>query len=57
MKRTLSEIRSGKFAKEWLKDIDAGYPRLDKLRKKAFDEKLAKTEREVRERIKLPPLG
>jgi ketol-acid reductoisomerase len=57
MKRTLSEIRNGKFAKEWLKDIDAGYPRLNKLRKQMYDEKLAKTEREVRERIKLPPLG
>lgn len=57
MKRTLKEIRNGKFAKEWLKDIESGYPKLYKLRSTAVDEELAKTEREVRERIKLPPLG
>jgi ketol-acid reductoisomerase len=57
MKRTLSEIRSGKFAKEWLKDIEAGYPKLNKLRSKAIDQNLARTEREVRERIRLPPIG
>lgn len=57
MKRTLKEIRSGKFAKEWLKDIESGYPKLNKLRSGAVDENLAKAEREVRERIKLPPLG
>jgi len=57
MKKILSEIRSGKFAKEWLKDIEAGYPKLNKLRSKAVDEALVKTEREVRERIKLPPLA
>ena len=57
MKKTLSEIRSGKFAKEWFKDIEAGYPRLNKLRSKAIDANLVKAEREVRERIKLPPLA
>lgn len=57
MRKTLNEIRSGKFAKEWLKDIEAGYPRLNKLRNKAVDKALVEAEREVRERIKLPPLA
>ncbi len=35
MKKVLSEIQSGEFAKEWIDECEAGWPNMDRLRKES----------------------
>ena len=48
MQELLSEIRAGTFAKEWIADMDAGEPRLAKLREQASGQVLEQVGRELR---------
>jgi ketol-acid reductoisomerase len=49
MKRILQEIQSGKFAKEWIKENEAGRPLFNELRKKDDSHLIEKTGRELRQ--------
>jgi len=57
MRKILEEIRSGGFAEEWFRDVEAGYPELTKRRNSMINNALVKAEQEVRERIRIPPLS
>ena len=48
MQELLSEIRAGAFAQEWIADMDAGEPRLAKLREQASGQVLEQVGRELR---------
>jgi len=48
MRELLSEIRAGTFAQEWIREMDAGEPRLTKLREQAADQVLERVGRELR---------
>lgn len=49
MKRILGEIQSGKFAKEWIEENQAGRPVFNSLRKKDDTHSVEKTGRELRQ--------
>jgi len=48
MRELLAEIRAGTFAQEWIREMDAGEPRLTKLREQTADQVLEQVGRELR---------
>jgi ketol-acid reductoisomerase len=48
MRRLLADIREGGFAREWIEEMDAGEPRLRKLRERAADERIESVGAELR---------
>jgi ketol-acid reductoisomerase len=52
MKRALKDIRSGRFAEEWLKDSESGRKRLNELRRAADRHPVAATGKKIRELLK-----
>ncbi len=48
MRRLLSDIREGTFAREWIAEMEAGEPRLAELRRKAAEERIEKVGAELR---------
>jgi ketol-acid reductoisomerase len=52
MKNVLSEIKSGKFAKEWVSEYEAGMPTLTKLRQEAARSEIEVVGREIRKMFK-----
>ena len=42
MRKLLSDIREGSFAREWIEEMEAGEPRLAELRRKAAEERIEK---------------
>lgn len=52
MKRILSEIQSGQFAKEWILENQAGRPVFNALEKKDKDHQIEKVGRELRRMMK-----
>jgi len=40
MKKILSEVQSGQFAKEWLDEYNAGMPNMNRLRKENSEHKI-----------------
>ena len=48
MRELLAEIRAGTFAEEWIREMDAGEPRLTKLREQTADQVLERVGRELR---------
>ena len=48
MRELLAEIRAGTFAAEWIQEMDAGEPRLTKLREQTADQVLEQVGRELR---------
>lgn len=53
MKKTLEKIKSGKFARKWKEDMNAGYPLYNRLRKVREDNELAVVERRVRKGLRM----
>jgi len=53
MKKILAEIRSGTFAREWVRENKAGRPRFTALEKQDEQLLLEKTGRKMREMMKL----
>ena len=51
MQKILDEIRSGEFAKEWVKENQDGCPRYSELLRKDLDHPIEATGRELRERM------
>ncbi len=48
MRRLLSDIREGTFAREWIAEMEAGEPRLAELRRQAAEERIEKVGAELR---------
>ena len=48
MRKLLSDIREGTFAREWIEEMDAGEPHLNELRAKAADERIERVGKELR---------
>ena len=48
MRALLEDIRSGRFAQEWIAEMDAGEPRLRELRAQAADQELERVGKELR---------
>ncbi len=48
MRRLLSDIRDGSFAREWIAEMEAGEPRLAELRARAAEERIEQVGRELR---------
>jgi len=48
MRRLLSDIREGSFAREWIEEMEAGEPRLAELRRRAAEERVEKVGAELR---------
>ena len=48
MRKLLSDIREGSFAKDWIEQMNTGEPRLKELRAKAADERIEQVGRELR---------
>jgi ketol-acid reductoisomerase len=48
MRKLLSDIREGNFAREWIEEMDAGEPHLNELRTKAADERIEEVGKELR---------
>ncbi len=51
MQKILDEIRSGEFAKEWIKENEDGCPRYSAMLQKDLDHPIEATGRELRERM------
>jgi ketol-acid reductoisomerase len=49
MKKILKDIKSGKFAREWIKENEAGRPNFNKLLKEGDDHKIEKVGQQLRE--------
>ena len=49
MKKLLRDVRSGKFAREWIKENEAGRPRFNELRKKEAAHPIEEVGRKLRE--------
>jgi ketol-acid reductoisomerase len=49
MKKILSEIQSGQFAKEWLDEYHSGQPLMEKLRKENKEHQIEKVGSKLRE--------
>ncbi|MBI4335108.1 MAG: ketol-acid reductoisomerase [Candidatus Omnitrophica bacterium] len=49
MKKILKEIKSGKFAREWIRENEAGRPVFDKLMKEGQEHKIEKVGQELRQ--------
>lgn len=49
MKKILKDIKSGKFAREWIKENEAGRPNFDKLLKAGDDHQIEKVGQQLRE--------
>ncbi|MFC1674441.1 ketol-acid reductoisomerase [Candidatus Omnitrophota bacterium] len=49
MQKLLKEIKSGKFAREWIKENEAGRPNFDQLLKAGDEHQIEKVGRELRE--------
>ena len=52
MKRVLSEITSGDFAKEWVEEYKSGLKEFDRLYKKDYNSQLEIVGRELRKMMK-----
>ncbi len=48
MRKILSEVQNGQFAKEWLNEYNAGQPEMEKLRKENSEHKVEKVGAELR---------
>jgi ketol-acid reductoisomerase len=48
MRKLLSDIREGSFAKDWIEQMNTGEPRLNELRAKAADERIEQVGQELR---------
>ena len=48
MKKILSEVQNGQFAKEWLEEYKSGQPKMNKLRKENSEHKVEKVGAELR---------
>ena len=48
MKQVLKDIQTGKFAKEWIKEYENGYPKYDALLKAGADHQIEKTGERLR---------
>lgn len=48
MKKLLKEIKSGKFAREWIKENEAGRPNFDRLLKEGDEHKIEQVGKELR---------
>jgi ketol-acid reductoisomerase len=59
MRKLLSDIREGSFARDWIEQMDTGEPRLNELRAKAADERIETVGRELRALMhrQVPPAG
>ncbi len=49
MQKILKEIKSGKFAREWIKENEAGRPNFDRLIKEGDEHKIEKVGKQLRE--------
>jgi ketol-acid reductoisomerase len=49
MKKILSEVQSGQFAKEWLAEYKAGMPLMEKLRKENREHSIEKVGTNLRQ--------
>jgi ketol-acid reductoisomerase len=48
MKKILSEVQSGKFAKEWIEECDAGWPNMSQLRNASINHPMEKVGAKLR---------
>ena len=55
MERALAGIRNGRFAEEWRREQEAGYPRFNELRAQAEAHPLNETEARMRQLLKYRP--
>ena len=55
MKKILSDIQDGSFAKEWLKENESGQPVMNKLRNETKEHLIEKVGSKLRKMIKLLP--
>lgn len=53
MRKSLEEIRSGRFAEEWMSEQARGYPEFRRLLEEALSSPLQKTEEEVKAKVKI----
>ncbi|MFH1655401.1 MAG: ketol-acid reductoisomerase [Candidatus Omnitrophota bacterium] len=49
MKKMLKDVKSGKFAREWIKENEAGRPNFDKLLKEGDEHQIEKVGKQLRE--------
>jgi len=54
MMKTLEEIQTGVFAREWEMERRAGYPVFKKLKQRAFDHPINEVEQRIRELVRRP---